>query len=276
VTYLDHRTEGLAISIPRKNFFLRALYFFLTAIFWTGFWSANAHGSQPRPESKVVFLGGFNQGEQGFDPLRGEFESRGFATAVLELSVQAKDLASWDTSVSDFLAAAGPVHTIVSHSTSGALLLDKMIRDGRSPAASRLVFFSPAWGVSRLSKTMELLLPFPELILPSLSPSDWRQSLWVPVRAYISMFEAVARLKPAQRLPLSVDGPQVSVIYDLDDELTDVNQTEAWIAANGWKHLKVSAQNERLWNPAPHHNLYDPKSSGREAWSQILTNLFLN
>jgi esterase/lipase len=150
------------------------------------------------------------------------------------------------------------------YSLGGALAVSWVDAGGVCDA---LVLIAPSL---RLRPIVQLIRPLAwlsgvGLALPSMTPAKYRAFRFTSLDTYAAMFDTVDALDRLSR-PDQVGAVPTLVLADPDDELVDVQRTEAWITEqrlSSWRFRSVRS------NPL-HHLILDSESAGRPAWLQIL------
>ncbi len=151
----------------------------------------------------------------------------------------------------------------------GGLLGCNMVLSYRTPVFERMFLFAPAIATHRVRVPFfRLLYLFPGIVIPSLSPKNYRANRGTPVAAYLSLLEAVRGFKA--RLNSSLNIPSV-VVIDRDDELVSYQKIKSLVKNHQltqWLVHKIKRNPHRLKYPF-HHLIIDQSSAGDSEWVAI-------
>jgi len=133
---------------------------------------------------------------------------------------------------------------------------------------ARLVLFAPALRIRRRSGVLQLLAPWPQLLIPSLSPAAYRANAGTPIAAYNALYAA-------QRNFERLAGPRLNtptlVFADPRDEMVSYPGLRQLIVQHHltqWQLQPVHKAPDA--NTRYHHLLIDQESVGAAAWRQMM------
>lgn len=157
---------------------------------------------------------------------------------------------------------------LVGYSVGGLLGCDLMVSH-RDVTFDRMVLFAPALNVTIESYLLKALVPFPNLVIDSLSPKNYRSNDGTPMAAYKALFEAITNFEKNISDRLNV--PTV-VFIDAQDEFVSCFRLKDMIAQkklDRWKVLSIQ-KDDRVDNRTAHHLIIDESSTGRDTWKHIV------
>jgi hypothetical protein len=136
---------------------------------------------------------------------------------------------------------------------------------------AKLVLFAPALRIRRRSCVLKLLSPWPQLVVPSLTPPVYRANPGTPIAAYDALYTARADFE-------RLIGPQFNVptlvFADPRDEMVSypgLRQLIAQYDLTRWRLQPVHKAPDA--NTRYHHLLIDQESMGDAAWRQMMAQM---
>ncbi|MCE5281185.1 MAG: lysophospholipase [Deltaproteobacteria bacterium] len=132
----------------------------------------------------------------------------------------------------------------------------------------RVALFSPALKITLKPYLLKVLMPFPDLVLDSLSPEAYRANAGTPMAGYKALFEALSLFEENRNTKLNV--PTV-VFLDREDEFISYDDLVQMIAADHldrWRVVDVQKDPPEAALYA-HHLLIDETVVGRVMWSKM-------
>ncbi len=132
----------------------------------------------------------------------------------------------------------------------------------------RMVLFAPALKITLKPHLLKALMPFPDLVIDSLAPVDYRANAGTPMAGYKAMFDTLNRFEKNLNGKLNV--PTI-VFLDREDEFISYEGLREMIAEEGldrWRIIPVrkSPSENALF---AHHLLIDETVVGKEMWSKM-------
>lgn len=136
---------------------------------------------------------------------------------------------------------------------------------------AKLVLFAPALRIRRRSWVLKLLSPWPQLVVPSLTPPAYRANPGTPIAAYNALFAAQADCE--RLIGPSLNVPTL-VFADPRDEMVSYPGLRQLIARQGLTQWRLQPVNKAPdANTRYHHLLIDPQSAGAAAWRLMMAQM---
>jgi esterase/lipase len=133
---------------------------------------------------------------------------------------------------------------------------------------NRMVLFAPALRITLKPYLLKALMPFPDLVLDSLSPEAYRTNAGTPMAGYKALFEALDSFEKNMNGRLNVP----TLIYmDRNDEFISYEKLQEMIAGehlDQWKIMDVEKDPPESFLYA-HHLLIDEATVGKVMWSKM-------
>ncbi len=240
----------------------------------------------------ALVIHGLNVNPLCMDPLAQELNSWGVATLRCTLSGHANSLPAGEARLASLRqvtyglwrgeadaayrmaaqqAERRNVPTMLVAFSLGALIGCTALLRSTDMGFARLVLFAPALRIRRRSGILQLLSPWPQLVIPSLSPAAYRANSGTPLAAYNALFAA-------QRDFEQLAGPRLNVptlvFADPRDEMVSYPGLRQLIAQHDltqWQLQPVHKAPDA--NTHYHHLLIDRKSVGEAAWRQMMAQM---
>lgn len=133
----------------------------------------------------------------------------------------------------------------------------------------RMVLFAPALNVTVESYLLKVLMPFPNLVIDSLSPASYRSNEGTPMAAYRALVEAVEYFK--NNISDKINTPTI-IFIDEKDEFIPYSSLKEMIAQNNlsrW-HITMVRKNLDVEGKMSHHLIVDRESVGDNMWTHIV------
>lgn len=132
----------------------------------------------------------------------------------------------------------------------------------------RMVLFAPALKITLKPYLLKALMPFPDLVLDSLSPEIYRANAGTPMAGYRALFDALARFE--RNLDLRLNVPTL-VFLDREDEFISRDDLSAMIAGNRLDRWTLAPVEKDLPEAGlyAHHLLIDEAVVGKVMWSTM-------
>ncbi len=132
----------------------------------------------------------------------------------------------------------------------------------------RMVLFAPALSITMESYLLKALMPFPNMVIDSLSPLYYRSNKGTPMAAYKALFEGVAHFNHHTNDKLN---KPTLVFIDENDEFVPLEKLKDMIVQlklNHWQVYLVRKDND-VGGGASHHLMIDQDSVGGQMWKQM-------
>ncbi len=157
--------------------------------------------------------------------------------------------------------------SLVGYSLGGLLGCDLLVSDA-GVHFDRMVLFAPALNAMSEPYLLKAIMPFPNLVIDSLSPESYRSNDGTPMAGYKAVFEAHNHFQKHINAALNV--PTI-VFMDREDEFISYDKLQEMIVSNHLDLWKVSTvrkapPEEGLY---AHHLLIDEESVGKETWVRM-------
>jgi esterase/lipase len=136
----------------------------------------------------------------------------------------------------------------------------------------RLVLFAPALNITVESYLLKALMPFPNVVIDSLSPAHYRSNKGTPMAAYKALFEAADYFKNNVNDKLNIP---TLIFIDEKDEFVSYSKLNEMIIQynlNRWQIRTVHKDNN-FGEKVSHHLMIDRDSVGTKMWNQIRDSL---
>ncbi|MBN2438130.1 MAG: alpha/beta fold hydrolase [Deltaproteobacteria bacterium] len=156
---------------------------------------------------------------------------------------------------------------LIGYSLGGLLGCDLLISD---PVVrfDRMVLLAPALNVTVESYLLKALMPFPGIVIDSLSPASYRSNDGTPMAGYKALFEALDHFK--RHLNPALNVPTL-VLMDREDEFISHDAIREMIGSrrlNLWKMTTVRKMPHPDY-PYARHLIIDEASMGKTAWREM-------
>lgn len=157
--------------------------------------------------------------------------------------------------------------SLVGYSLGGLLGCDLLVSDA-GVRFDRMVLFAPALNIMSEPRLLKALMPFPNLIIDSLSPESYRSNDGTPMAGYKALFEALGNFQGHINAALNV--PTI-VFMDREDEFISHGKLQEMIVSNHLDLWKVSSVQKAPPEDGlyAHHLLIDEESVGKETWVRM-------
>ena len=132
----------------------------------------------------------------------------------------------------------------------------------------RMVLFAPALKITQKLHLLKALMPFPDLVLDSLSSEEYRANAGTPMAAYKAFFEALNRFEKHINGRLNVP---TLMFMDRNDEFISYGKTREMIAEerlDQWRMMDVE-KGPPATTLYGHHLLIDETVVGEVMWSKM-------
>jgi alpha-beta hydrolase superfamily lysophospholipase len=156
---------------------------------------------------------------------------------------------------------------LVGYSLGSLLGCDLLVSDP-GVRFDRMVLLAPALNVMIESYLLRALMPFPNLVIDSISPASYRSNDGTPMAGYKALFEALDHFQRNSNPTLNVP---TLVMMDREDEFISHDAIRGMIAdrhLGRWKMVTVEKDPPEAALYA-HHLLIDEATMGKTAWREM-------
>ncbi len=132
----------------------------------------------------------------------------------------------------------------------------------------RMVLFAPALNITVESYLLKALMPFPNMVIDSLSPLYYRANKGTPMAAYKALFEAVQTFNNNANERLNK--PTI-IFIDEQDEFVSSSKLNEMITQwnlNHWQ-IQIVQKDNNIGEKVSHHLMIDRNSVGKKMWKQM-------
>jgi esterase/lipase len=132
----------------------------------------------------------------------------------------------------------------------------------------RMVLFAPALNITVESYLLKALMPFPSIVIDSLSPAYYRTNKGTPMAAYKALFEAGALFE--KNVNDKLNKPTL-IFIDEKDEFVSCAKLNEMIARwnfDQWQ-IRIVKKDDDVGKNISHHLIIDRDSVGRKMWKQM-------
>lgn len=155
----------------------------------------------------------------------------------------------------------------VGYSLGGLMGCDLLLLQ-HDVSYERMILFAPALSITMESYLLKALMPFPNMVIDSLSPIYYRSNEGTPMAAYKSLFEAVDYFNSNDNEKLNK--PTI-IFIDEKDEFVPFLKIKEIITRkklDQWQICVVRKDNHISENVS-HHLIIDQESIGPQMWQQM-------
>jgi pimeloyl-ACP methyl ester carboxylesterase len=155
----------------------------------------------------------------------------------------------------------------VGYSLGGLMGCNLLLADP-GVAYDRLILFAPALSMTAESYLLKPLMPFPNLVIDSLSPVSYRSNDGTPMAAYRAVFDAVEYFHNNAGPRLNIP---TAVFVDEKDEFISSSRLQETVSRRNLDRWRIHwvqkgpDGNDKL----SHHMLIDEAGVGRDTWRQM-------
>ena len=132
----------------------------------------------------------------------------------------------------------------------------------------RMVLFAPALNMTMESYLLKALMPFPNIVIDSLSPISYRANEGTPMAAYKALFEAIEHFE--KNVNDKLNKPTL-IFIDEKDEFVSCAKLKEMITQRNldqWQIHIVQKDND-VGEKILHHLIIDRDGVGKQMWKQI-------
>jgi esterase/lipase len=132
----------------------------------------------------------------------------------------------------------------------------------------RMIFFAPALNVTMESYLLKALMPFPNVIIDSLSPTYYRSNKGTPMAAYKALFEAIDNFN--NNVNDKLNKPTLIFIDEKDEfvSCSKLNKIITQLNLDHWK-IEIVRKDNNVGEKVSHHLMIDKESVGKQMWKQM-------
>ena len=134
-----------------------------------------------------------------------------------------------------------------------------------------LILFAPALTVKPFCFQVKVLSFFPDYVIPSATPTNYRANDGTPVAAYNVMFETISHFYQSNIEKTNVP---ILIFIDKNDEFVSADALENFIRTNHLNKWMISyIDNQTTRNRIYHHLIIDSQSVGNKTWTKMVAQL---
>ena len=160
----------------------------------------------------------------------------------------------------------------VGYSLGGLLGCD-LIASRPDVSFERMVLFAPALSIHYSSKVLALLSSFPNVVIPSFSPEEYRANAGTPIGAYNALYEAIDHFE--DNLSDRINIPTILFI-DESDELVSYTGLMELINTQKLSHWQVESI-KKGDDAQTHYNhlIVNEASVGSQQWEHMISKMII-
>jgi esterase/lipase len=131
-----------------------------------------------------------------------------------------------------------------------------------------MVLFAPALNITVESYLLKALMPFPNIVIDSLSPTYYRANKGTPMAAYKALFEAIDNFK--KNVNDKLNKPTL-IFIDEKDEFVPYSKLNEMITRWNLDHWQIHIvhKDNSVGEKVSHHLMIDKDSVGKQMWKQM-------
>ena len=150
----------------------------------------------------------------------------------------------------------------------GGLMGCNVILSHPDVSYDRMVLFAPALNMTMESYLLKALMPFPNIVIDSLSPISYRANEGTPMAAYKALFEAIEHFKKNANDKLN---KPTLIFIDEKDEFVSCSKLKEMITQRNLDHwqIHIVQKDNDAGEKISHHLVIDRDSVGKQMWKQI-------
>lgn len=136
----------------------------------------------------------------------------------------------------------------------------------------RMVLFAPALNITVESYLLKTLMPFPNIVIDSLSPISYRTNEGTSMAAYKALFEAIEHFE--NNINDKLNKPTIIFIDEKDEFISCSTLKEMIVRKNldKWQ-INIVQKDREVEEKISHHLIIDKASVGENMWTQIIDSL---
>jgi esterase/lipase len=150
----------------------------------------------------------------------------------------------------------------------GGLMGCDLILSHPDVSYDRMVLFAPALNMTVESYLLKALMPFPNIVIDSLSPTSYRANEGTPMAAYKALFEAIEHFEKNANDKLN---KPTLIFIDEKDEFVSCSKLREMITERNLDHWRIHVvqKDNDAGEKISHHLIIDRDSVGQKMWKQI-------
>ena len=155
----------------------------------------------------------------------------------------------------------------VGYSLGGLMGCDLLLLQ-HDVSYDRMVLFAPALSITVEGYLLKALMPFPNMVIDSLSPIYYRSNMGTPMAAYKALFEAVDHFNKNANDKLNI--PTLIFIDEKDEfvPFMKLNEIITQRKLDRWR-VHVVRKDSHIGENVSYHLIIDKDSVGRQMWKQM-------
>ena len=132
----------------------------------------------------------------------------------------------------------------------------------------RMVLFAPALSITVEGHLLKALMPFPNMVIDSLSPIYYRSNAGTPMAAYKALFEAVDNFNKNTNDKLNK--PTLIFIDEKDEfvPFVKLNEIITQRKLDRWQ-VHIVRKDSHIGKNVSNHLIIDKDSVGQQMWNQM-------
>ncbi|MGA3209382.1 MAG: alpha/beta fold hydrolase [Syntrophales bacterium] len=150
----------------------------------------------------------------------------------------------------------------------GGLMGCDLILSHPDVSYDRMVLFAPALNMTVESYLLKALMPFPNIVIDSLSPISYRANEGTPMAAYKALFEAIEHFE--KNVNDKLNKPTL-IFIDEKDEFVSSSKLKEMITQRNLDHWQIHTvqKDNDVGEKISHHLIIDRDSVGTQMWKKI-------
>jgi alpha-beta hydrolase superfamily lysophospholipase len=160
----------------------------------------------------------------------------------------------------------------VGYSLGGLLGCD-LVLSNPEKFFDAMILFAPALNIKTETYLLKAMMPFPNLVIDSLSPPSCRANTGTPMAAYKALFEAIDHFE--KNINQQLNRPTLLFI-DENDEFISCSGIRDMIAnhkLDQWR-LRIVRKDPEIGDKVSHHLIIDGDSVGKNMWGNMANDMF--
>jgi alpha-beta hydrolase superfamily lysophospholipase len=155
----------------------------------------------------------------------------------------------------------------VGYSLGGLMGCDLLLLQ-HDVSYDRMVLFAPALSITVEGYLLKALMPFPNMVIDSLSPIYYRSNVGTPMAAYKALFEAVDHFNKNANDKLN---KPTLIFIDEKDEFVPFVKLNEIITQRKLDHWQVHVvrKDSHIGENISYHLIIDKDSVGQQMWKQM-------
>ncbi len=156
---------------------------------------------------------------------------------------------------------------LIGYSLGGLMMCD-LVLSYPDIDYDRMVLFAPALNLSPNSYLLKVFMPFPNMVIDSLSPLAYRANEGTPIAAYSALFEAVEYFE--KHMDDRLNKPTIIFINEGDEFISSPKLKDMILRhhLDQW-HIQSVQKDPGGDGKFSNHLIIDQTSTGENAWKEI-------